>query len=373
MWVYKFEVLCQQPIQLRHLSLLLIVFTCEFTEIYREMVITKSFRYLRLIIIAALVIPVAGCYTVNEKIAAGKPSVANGYTKSQVIASVGNPKDTQFNGGIEVWRYCSTGMFNDDYLTVVFRDGEVIGKETYTNTRGGDCTRFFKQIYWSKYVKAAPARQQSPRKSESTSKVSTGTGFFINRNGHIVTNHHVIDSCGSIYVKEFGPARVIASDKNNDIAILKVNSGPSIFAKIRGTQKVNLGETVAVYGFPYTGTLSQDGNLTEGNVSALSGLENDIRMFQISAPVQPGNSGGPLLDSSMNVIGVVTAKLNAIAVAKATGDIPQNVNFAVKSDILKSVLEVNGITFNQANLSTPNNLVEIAKKARKFTSLIVCR
>jgi S1-C subfamily serine protease len=209
-------------------------------------------------------------------------------------------------------------------------------------------------------------------KPKSTSKVSTGTGFFINKNGYLVTNNHVIETCDSIYVKEFGPARKITSDKINDIAILKVNKGPSTFAKIRGTQKVSLGETVIVYGFPYAGTLSQDGNLTEGNVSALSGFQNDIRMYQISAPIQPGNSGGPLLDSSINVIGIVTAKFNAIAMANITGDIPQNVNFAMKSDILKSILDLNGIDFKQANLSKQSNLVEIAKKAKNFTSLIVC-
>ena len=95
-------------------------------------------------------------------------------------------------------------------------------------------------------------------------------------------------------------------------------------------------------------------------------------MYQISAPVQPGNSGGALLDSAKNVIGVVTAKLNALAIANVTGDIPQNVNFALKNSILKSVLEVNGIAFKTSASQKRYELVEIAKAARGFTSLVVC-
>jgi hypothetical protein len=105
---------------------------------------------------------------------------------------------------------------------------------------------------------------------------------------------------------------------------------------------------------------------------ALSGLGNDIRIYQISAPVQPGNSGGPILDSSKNVLGIVTSKLNAIAIAKATGDLTQNVNFAIKNSILKSVLEINGIAYTKADFQRDYNLVEVAKAARKFTALVIC-
>jgi len=339
-----------------------------------QVAIQINFRFLTSSVFSLLLFTLSGCLTVNEKLASSRPSVVNGNSKNEVISSVGHPSDTQFNGGIEVWRYCTTGLFSDDYLTVVFRDGKVIGKETYKNTRGGDCTSFFRPIYWSNYLPKKPTNRRSSKNKDNnkSNSISTGTGFFINQNGYLVTNHHVVKSCDKISVKGFGTARKIASDKINDIAILKVEHGPSSFALIRGRQKVSLGETVVVYGFPYAGALSQDGNLTQGNISALSGFGNDIRMFQISAPVQPGNSGGPLLDSSKNVIGIVTAKLNAVAIANITGDIPQNVNFALKNDILKSVLEINGIDYQQSDHQQKYDLVEIAKGAKKFTSLVIC-
>lgn len=91
-----------------------------------------------------------------------------------------------------------------------------------------------------------------------------------------------------------------------------------------------LGESVASYGFPYAGLLSSSGNFTLGNVTSLSGMNDDSRFIQISTPVQPGNSGGPLLDMSGSVIGVVEGGLNAIAMMQAGGNVPQNVNFAFR-------------------------------------------
>ncbi len=100
------------------------------------------------------------------------------------------------------------------------------------------------------------------------------------------------------------------------------------------------GEDIVVYGFPLPGVLSSGGNVSTGNVTALTGLGDDSRFLQISAPVQPGNGGGPLLDRSGNVVGVVVSKLNALSVASATGDVPQNVNFAIKASVALAFLEL---------------------------------
>ena len=87
---------------------------------------------------------------------------------------------------------------------------------------------------------------------------------------------------------------------------------------------------VIAYGYPLSGLLSSSGNVSTGLIAALAGLRDDVNQMQISAPVQPGNSGGPLVDVSGAVIGVAVSKLNALIVAKLTDDIPQNINFAIK-------------------------------------------
>ncbi|MBB3810626.1 hypothetical protein FHS81_002728 [Pseudochelatococcus contaminans] len=102
-------------------------------------------------------------------------------------------------------------------------------------------------------------------------------------------------------------------------------------------------EYAAVFGYPLTGILTSSGNFTQGSVTALAGLRDDNRMLQISAPVQPGNSGGPLLDDAGNVVGVVVSKLNALKVAAATDDLAQNVNFAIKASVVQGFLEAQGI------------------------------
>ena len=107
-------------------------------------------------------------------------------------------------------------------------------------------------------------------------------------------------------------------------------------------------------------------------INALSGLNNDTRFMQMSAPVQPGNSGGPLLDQAGNVVGVVTAKMNAIKMAKYTGDIPQNVNFALKASLVRDMLEVKDIDYETASSKRELKTVDIFDKAKQFTVLVEC-
>ena len=157
---------------------------------------------------------------------------------------------------------------------------------------------------------------------------STGSGFRVAR-GAIVTNHHAIDGCSSLRVNGT-PAQLRGSDARSDLALLGVNvSGPS--SSLRA-QRAAVGEPVAVAGYPLRGLLSGF-NMTMGNLSSLSGIGGDTRLLQITAPVQPGNSGGPMLDSAGNLMGVVVSKLDAIKAAMITGDIPQNVNFAINTKV----------------------------------------
>jgi hypothetical protein len=135
---------------------------------------------------------------------------------------------------------------------------------------------------------------------------------------------------------------------------------------------VRLGESVVAFGFPLAGSLSLEGNVTTGNVSALAGLRDDPAYVQVTAPVQPGNSGGPLLDDAGNVIGVITAKLDAISIAKRTGDIPQNVNFAVKANVLESFLQRHAVTYAKQVTDRRLSVADIAESAKAASVRVEC-
>ena len=119
--------------------------------------------------------------------------------------------------------------------------------------------------------------------------------------------------------------------------------------------------------------LTSDFTVTTGIVSSLSGILNDTRFLQISAAVQPGNSGGPLLASSGEVVGVVAAKLNALKFVKATGNIPENINFAIKTGALRDFLDNSAVSYQTADSKTELKTADIARNARAFTLLISCK
>ena len=196
---------------------------------------------------------------------------------------------------------------------------------------------------------------------------SSGSGFRVAR-GAIVTNHHVIDGCSRLHVNGI-VAQVRGSDARSDLALLGVTlPGPS--ASLRA-QRAAVGEPLAVAGYPLRGLLSGF-NLTTGNLSSLSGLGGDTRYLQITAPVQPGNSGGPMLDSAGNLMGVVVSKLDAIRLAKITGDMAQNVNFALNANVLRSFLDAYSVDYASAGSDKPLAPTAIAEKARGFTVLVEC-
>jgi len=133
-----------------------------------------------------------------------------------------------------------------------------------------------------------------------------------------------------------------------------------------------LGEDVMVAGYPLAGLLGSDIIVTSGHVNSLAGLGNDSTRIQISAPVQPGNSGGPLVDRSGAVVGVVVSKLNVTRIAKLTGDLAQNVNFAIKPEMLKLFLEANQVRFRTAQLGSRLEGIVIASRAKEFTVQVIC-
>jgi uncharacterized protein len=120
------------------------------------------------------------------------------------------------------------------------------------------------------------------------------------------------------------------------------------------------------------GLLSSDAIVTTGTISALAGIKNDRRTIQITAPVQPGNSGGPLLGENGSVAGVIVGKLNALKMAELIGDIPQNVNFAVSLGTLQSFLNANGVPYVLDDSTATKTSADIAADASKYTVLLEC-
>jgi len=202
--------------------------------------------------------------------------------------------------------------------------------------------------------------------------VSSGSGFYVASDGYLVTNQHVVDNCTRLARGDGTPLELVAADEKNDLALLK---GPPVAdaARLRVAPDAMQGEPVLTYGYPLQGVLSSSGQLGAGMVSALAGLRDHPGHLQIDVPVQPGNSGGPLLDRRGLVVGVVVAKLNALRVAQMTGDIPQNINFAVKLAPLKALLDANGVRYDGGSAhDTPLENQEIALRARSFTTPVFC-
>jgi S1-C subfamily serine protease len=194
--------------------------------------------------------------------------------------------------------------------------------------------------------------------------------------GEILTNSHVVESCTEIIAQfpsgDSGKAMLVARDEKNDLAVIRANKPTASPATFRDGAPVRAGDAVVALGYPLSGLLASTANLTVGNVSALAGLGDDSRYLQISAPVQPGNSGGPLLDTSGHLIGIVTAKLNAARVAKFTGDIPQNVNFALKAEVARTFLDSKQISYQRAPSNHQLSAADVGDIARPFTVHITC-
>ncbi len=212
--------------------------------------------------------------------------------------------------------------------------------------------------------------QAEPDKKDTAS--GFGTGFFINDSGYLLTNEHVVAGCSGLSYGRNIPLEFIASDAVRDLAILRDRNRPltAPFASF-SSAPINLNADVTVVGFPLPGFL-QGLNVTRGAVSGLFGLFGDTSSVQITAPVQPGNSGGPLLDESGLVVGVVQSKLDAIFTAERTGDIPQNVNFAIRGETAKTFLSQNYIKIQVESVITKRDPVALAELAREFTVQVSC-
>jgi len=205
--------------------------------------------------------------------------------------------------------------------------------------------------------------------------VSSGTGFLISEDGYLVTNHHVAGEGANVRLATAAgtiAARVVKVDKANDLALLKAE-GQFTALPVITSRGVRLGGTAATVGFPNTSLQGFAPKLAKGEIASLAGARDDARHFQISAPVQPGNSGGALVDERGNVIGVVVAKLNQKAALATSGALAENVNYAVKSSYLLSFLE--SVPDVAARLKEPNTqdrkFEDVVKSVEQATVLVL--
>ncbi|MGA3081720.1 MAG: trypsin-like peptidase domain-containing protein [Terracidiphilus sp.] len=220
----------------------------------------------------------------------------------------------------------------------------------------------FRELY---QCPAKPANENSGTKR-------FGSGFIVSKQGYVLTNNHVVEGCKNLVTSEGNSLTVVDRRTSVDLALLKLDVIPASVAVFRSGAPPKVGDTVFAFGFPLPDILSSEGNISTGILSATAGVNNNVQLVQISAPVQPGNSGGPLLDSSGHVIGVVVAKLDALAVARMTGDIPENINFAVHWTEVKAFLNDEKVGYISAPSSGQVGASLLADRARQFSVRIEC-
>ena len=194
--------------------------------------------------------------------------------------------------------------------------------------------------YWS----LKTAAKEVPAK-EPLQRVASGSGFFVTSGGHIVTNSHVVENCKEVKIhsaSQIYESAIITSDFKNDLALLKVNITPVAFLSLSDEFPYALQEVI-VAGFPFGDQFSVPLKFTKGIVSSLTGLGNNYSQLQIDAALQPGNSGGPILDDRGNVVAVAVAKLDVKSFLEDFGVIPENVNFGIKASAVRNLMEANRV------------------------------
>jgi len=213
--------------------------------------------------------------------------------------------------------------------------------------------------------------------TEVTSDTATigdqGSGFVVSSGGYVLTCAHVIEkqTNATIWIGSSRyPCRVTVSDTNTDLALLLVTGPHPEFRPLPFATETNyaMGQDVFTMGFPLVQVLGSEPRLNKGLISATVGLEDDPKSIQVSAAVQPGNSGGPLLNPHGEAIGVVNGTLNPGNVfAQTGGSLPQNVNFAIKTGIIRDFLATNHVALTEAVVT---NAVEGFEEAKKSLALV---
>jgi S1-C subfamily serine protease len=243
---------------------------------------------------------------------------------------------------------------------------------------------------------APPApQQQAQAVKEPTPPSGTGSGFFVSKMGHVITNAHVVQNCKKVTIGDNAnkqvPAEIINTDSSNDLALLKLSTlemasaaSKSLIQKLgivvvplasKGllrSEDVRLGEKVLVAGYPFGEFFSNTIKVTVGVVSATRGAGDDSGQFQLDAAVQPGNSGGPIYDSGGNIVGVVISQLDKLKMAKAIGSLPENVNFGIKASTVRQFLTSSGLPSKKSERTEEKSTEQLAEIAKNQALMVMC-
>lgn len=230
----------------------------------------------------------------------------------------------------------------------------------------------------AKEIQILIARKQDLVQSESDKPLSSdvspsgfGSGLLV-KGGYVLTCWHVVEGAERVSISLDGKghvASIVQKDAANDIAILKV-SGVEVGASLNFSDEVKLGEKVFTLGYPHPDLQGSNVKFTTGSISSLTGINNSPRYFQISAPLQSGNSGGPLFDEYGNLVGIVAAKLDSLATLAMTGDLPQNVNYAIKADYLIPLLKTIEVLEVGNEKTKDVNMLDLIEQLRKSVVML---
>jgi len=225
----------------------------------------------------------------------------------------------------------------------------------------------FNDIPTASEVVNAIMKDKSSPKAALPKSVSQGTGFAVSSEGHIVTAYHILEGKKTIKVylskESFVSAKVLYGDPVNDLAVLKVENSTTNFLQVAPMRSAKTGDRVFTIGFPVSSILGREPKYTEGVVSSLSGIEGASSLLQITVSVQPGNSGGALVNENGQVIGIITSTAAILPFIKKSGTLPQNVNWAVKADHLRPLVELPKVT---EQLRDREELINHVKKSTFF-------
>ena len=194
------------------------------------------------------------------------------------------------------------------------------------------------------HIDENPAKDKNPPKGSA----GTGTGFFVNKEGYVITNYHVVklseNNTKIVFRNKEKDAKIIAYDEVLDIALLKVEVKNKNYIKFSNSSPKKA-QSILVAGYPYGKEISDDLKITSGIINSLKGIKNNTSMLQIDATVNPGNSGGPIVDKdSGSLVGVATMKLSKDYTKAAFGVESENTNYGIKSSQVKDFLEANNVS-----------------------------